>query len=97
MGPLDFAYHVLGFVAPAIALSLLVALAARLFLPGKPMGDSWWVPVTVNFITGTAVLGAGLWYWGRDGKMSTYAALVAVVATGQWVMSRGWRSQGGDR
>ena len=91
MGPLDFVFHLIGFVAPAFALSVLVALAARLLWAGRPMGDSWWVPVTVNFITGSAALGAGLWLWGRDGKMATYAALVAVVATGQWIMSRAWR------
>jgi hypothetical protein len=91
MGPLDFVIHLLSFVAPAVAVTLLVALAARILWPGTPVGDSWWVPIALNFIAGSAVLYAGLWFWGRDGKMATYAALVVVVATGQWVGSRGWR------
>ena len=94
MGPLDFAIHLLSFAAPALAVTLLIALAARILWPGPPIGDSWWVPVALNSIAGTAVLGAGLWYFGRDGKMATYAALVVVVASGQWIASRGWRRQG---
>ena len=38
-----------------------------------------------------AVLLAGLWWFGRDAKMATYAALVVVMALCQWVFSRGWR------
>jgi len=38
---------------------------------------------------GVAVLAAGLAYWGRDGKMLTYAALVLVVGTAAaWLQSR---------
>jgi hypothetical protein len=91
MGPLDFAFHLFGFIAPAFAVTLLVALAARILWPGTPVGDSWWVPIALNFIAGSAVLYGGLWLWGRDGKMATYAALLVVIATGQWLCSRGWR------
>jgi hypothetical protein len=38
------------------------------------------------------VLAAGLWVFGRDGKMATYAALVVVVGSTQWLMGGGWRS-----
>ena len=38
---------------------------------------------------GVVVLAAGLAYWGRDGKMLTYAALVLVVGTAAaWLQSR---------
>jgi hypothetical protein len=37
------------------------------------------------------VLLAGLWFFGRDGKMLTYAALVVASATVQWVMLGLWR------
>jgi hypothetical protein len=37
------------------------------------------------------VLLVGLWWWGVDGKMATYAALVGVVASCQWLFSRAWR------
>jgi hypothetical protein len=36
-------------------------------------------------------LGVGLWFFGRDGKMASYAALLVVAATSQWIGGRGWR------
>jgi hypothetical protein len=32
-----------------------------------------------------------MWWWGVDGKMATYAALVLVIATCQWLFSGAWR------
>jgi hypothetical protein len=37
------------------------------------------------------VLAAGLWWFGHDGKMATYAALAVAVATSQWLAGRAWR------
>lgn len=34
---------------------------------------------------------AGLAYFGNDGKMATYAALVVACASSQWVLVKGWR------
>jgi zinc transporter ZupT len=90
MGPLDLALHLLSFAAPAFAVALGLALGARLFRLDRSVGRRWWVSVALNFVAGVAVLGAGLWYFGRDGKMATYAALVLVVATVQWVSGRSW-------
>jgi small basic protein len=89
MGPLDLAFHLLSFVMPALALAVLVALAARVLPARAARRRAWWVPVAVNAVVGCAVLAAGLWYFGRDGKMATYAALVLAVATSQWLVSRG--------
>ena len=88
----DVAKHVLGFLAPALAVAVLVALAGRLVLPRHSRPAHWWTPVALNFVAGVLVLAAGLWYFGRDGKMATYAALVVVVATCQWLSGRGWRT-----
>jgi hypothetical protein len=38
------------------------------------------------------VLVAGLWWFGHDGKMATYAALVVLPALAQGVLLRGWRA-----
>lgn len=92
MNFLDFAKHLLGFLAPAFAVAVLVALAGRLVLPRNNRPQRWWRPVALNFAAGVLVLATGLWYFGRDGKMATYAALVLVVATCQWLSGRGWRS-----
>jgi hypothetical protein len=92
VGPLDFFLHLLSFVAPALAVALLVALAARLVLPRGGPRTRWWVEFALNFAVGVGVLLAGLWLFGRDGKMATYAAMVVAVATCQWLSGRGWRA-----
>lgn len=91
MNVIAFLVHSLSFAAPALAVALLVALAARLVLPRNPERPAWWVFAAINFVAGLVVLGAGLWYFGRDGKMATYTALVLVVATSQWVAAKAWR------
>jgi len=89
---LDLSIHLLSFLMPALVVALLVALAGSWVLPrsGRPL--RWWVPAAVNFVAGAAVLAGGLWFFGRDGKMLTYAAMVAAVATAQWLSGRAWRA-----
>lgn len=91
MGPLDLADHLLSFAAPAFAVALLVTLAAPLVLPRGPRSLGWWARLAINFAAGLAALAGGLWYFGNDGKMVTYAAVVLAVATSQWLTGRGWR------
>jgi hypothetical protein len=91
LNPLAFLAHLLSFAAPALVVALIVALAARLVLTG-PSRPGWWVSLLANSVTGVVVLAAGLWWFGRDGKMATYAALVVAVATAQWLVGRAWRS-----
>ena len=91
MGPLDLLFHLLSFAAPAAAVAAMAAAASRWILPASSQGLSWWTHAAINCVAGVAVLAAGLWWWGVDGKMATYAALVAIVATSQWLMTRGWR------
>lgn len=92
MGPLDTFIHLLSFVAPALAVAVLVALAARVIMPRPPAGLSWWRHIAINFVAGVLVLGAGLWYFGVDGKMTTYAALVVAIASCQWLCGRAWKA-----
>ena len=90
MGPLDLTWHLLGFAAPALFVALAITFAARWFrLAPQPL--RWWLQAAINFTAGAAALLAGLWHFGVDGKMATYAALVAAVATSQWLCSRGWK------
>jgi hypothetical protein len=92
LGPLDFATHLLSFALPAVIVAFLVTLAAALVLPRRPQALGWWARFAINCAAGLATLLAGLWLFGRDGKMATYAALVLAVATCQWLLGRGWRS-----
>jgi hypothetical protein len=92
MGPLDTFIHLLSFAAPALAVAVLVALAARFILPRRPTGLAWWFHLAINFIAGLATLVGGLWYFGVDGKMATYAVLVVAIAGCQWLSSRAWQA-----
>lgn len=92
VGPLAVLLHLLSFVAPALAVGGLVALAARLVAPRSARPGRWWAPFVLDSAVGVAVLVAGLWFFGRDGKMATYAALVVAVATTEWLRRRAWRA-----
>lgn len=88
MTALDTLFHALGFAAPAFVVAALVALAGRGL---TPRGAGWRASFALNCVAGLAVLAGGLWWFGTDGRMATYAALVAVVASCQWLIGRGWR------
>lgn len=92
MGPIDVLLHLLGFAAPALALAALLVVAGPMVLRRPRRLFSWWVQLALNGTVGIAVLTLGLWYFGVDGKMATYAVLVFAVAATQWIGSRGWRS-----
>ncbi|MBS0315851.1 MAG: hypothetical protein JSR49_01860 [Proteobacteria bacterium] len=91
MQALDLLDHLLNFFAPALFVALCVALAARLAGTGPALVRRWWVQAAINFTVGAAALGAGLWFFGYDGKLASYGALVVGCATSQWLMMRGWR------
>jgi hypothetical protein len=83
--------HLLNFVAPAAFIALVLVLMGR-YLGGRRTGvPRWWVQWATTFGAGVLVLVAGLVVFGRDGVMATYAALVAVCGTVQWLAMRGWR------
>jgi hypothetical protein len=92
MGPIDLLIYLLNFAAPALLVALLVASAARVIMARQSDRGGWLVSVAINSIAGLAVSAAGLWHFGVDGKMATYAALVLAVATTQWFLSRSWRN-----
>ena len=90
----DLFLHLLSFVAPAVAVAAMVAWADRLITPRQSAGLSWWYQVAINSIVGVAVLAAGLWHFGVDGKMATYMALIVAIASCQWACGRPWKRQG---
>ena len=91
MAPLDLLNHLLNFVAPAFAVGFLSALLGRLTMRKAAGTLSWWLQGAINFIVGVVVLAGGLVYFGRDGRMATYAALVLACATSQWLLAGSWR------
>lgn len=84
-------YHLLNFVMPALAVALLLVTGCHLFQRKRAKAYGWWRPVAMLFAVGCAVLLAGLWFFGNDGKILTYGALVVACATSQWLWMRSWR------
>jgi hypothetical protein len=91
MGALDLLIHALNFIAPAAAVALVLALASRFMQSKRPPALAMIAHAAINFVVGGTVLALGLWWQGADGRMVTYAALVTVMATLQWLLGRHWR------
>jgi hypothetical protein len=91
MGFLDVLNHLVNFVAPAAVVALLVVVAARFLKLKSRLAQSIIAQAAINFIACVAVLSAGLWFFGRDGKVATYTVMVLVAATVQWLLLGAWR------
>lgn len=89
----DMLIHALNFAAPAAFTAVLMPLLAKLIMRRQQALLAGWAQVLVNFAVCIAVLLLGLVFFGRDGKMATYAALVLGAATSQWVVMKGWRGK----
>jgi hypothetical protein len=91
MGPADLLLHSMGLLAPAVFLALLLPLSARFLLRRTSPALALWTQIVLQLALGAAVVALGLWWFGRDGKMATYGALVLAMATAQWAVLRAWR------
>lgn len=91
MGPLDQLYHLVNFLAPAIVVGLLLALSGPIISKKSPLALGFIAQTAINCVAGALALGLGLWFFGRDGKMASYAALLVFAGTSQWAGGRGWR------
>ena len=80
--------HLFSFVLPAVVMAAFMPLAGRWVM--GPSVQPLRRRMAVHALSGVLVLAVGLWLHGQDGKMSTYLALVLVVATTEWLMHRGW-------
>jgi hypothetical protein len=67
------------------------ALAGPLLVGKSAIARPRIAQAAINVVAGSLALGLGLWFFGRDGKMASYAALLVVAATSQWIGGRGWR------
>lgn len=77
-------WHLLNFYAPAVGLGLLASLTAKL-LWRRELKDVSWLRLSVWSVGCAAVAtSAGLVYFGRDGKMVTYGAMVVASAVSLW-------------
>jgi len=91
MAPLTLLFHVLNFLAPALAMALVMPLAGSFWQKKTAFPLKWWAQFAIVFVASAAALVVGLVVLGRDGKMATYLGLVLTAASAQWVLGRGWR------
>jgi len=91
MGPLDFANHLLNFVAPAVFVGFFLALAGPMVLRVRTKPGTWLGRGLVNTLVGCCALAGGLWFFGNDGKMATYLALVVASAASQFGLMQAYR------
>lgn len=83
MTPLSVLLHLVGFVAPALGVGLLLWAGLAVRGKGRP-GVGRGLQLGLLVVSGVAVLLVGLVYFGRDGKVATYAALVLAQGTVAW-------------
>ena len=84
MGPLDALWHLLNFAYPAASVGMRAAALAKLLWRHELAPVPWRRLARDAVISCLAVLVAGLVFFGRDGKMATYLAMVAACALTLW-------------
>jgi hypothetical protein len=92
MGPLDALGHLANLFLPALLLAAIAAALAKLVWRRQLHGVRWGRLAGPAAAACAAVTLAGLVISGRDGRMSTYAAMVAACALALW-----WRGFGPGR
>ena len=84
MDPLDALWHLLNFWAPAVGVGALAAALSKLLWRRELAGVRWRRLALAGSLAAAVALLAGLVLSGRDGRMLTYAAMVAACALAQW-------------
>lgn len=79
--------HLLNFLAPACAVAAWLALAGTLVTRSYSGWRAWRRQFIFSSCSGISVLLLGLWWFGNDGKVVTYAAMVLACATTQWLLT----------
>jgi hypothetical protein len=77
-------FHLFDFLAPAIALGLLGAAAAKVLWRSELRSVCWLSLATGAALASLAAELAGLIVTGRDAKILTYMSMVLACAAGLW-------------
>ena len=91
MGLSDQLLHFVNFCAPALAVGVVLAIVGPMFMKKRPPALGFIGHIAINCIAGVSAMGLGLWYFGNDGKMASYAAMVVAIASSQWLVAQGRR------
>ncbi len=84
MGPLDALAHLLGLFMPALGTGLIAAGLAKAVWRRELSRRSWFGLAVWASVAGAAALLGGLLLQGRDGRMSSYLAMVIASALALW-------------
>ena len=83
--------QIVNLLAPAVIVGFLLAFMARFSGLRGNSRHAWWWHGMLNAAIGCLAILAGLFYFGHDGKMATYGALVLASASSQFISARAWR------
>jgi hypothetical protein len=84
LGPLDALWHLLNFFAPAVGVGVIASALAKLLWRRDLKAVAWRRLSAWAIGAGALASVAGLVVFTRDGKMTTYAAMVVACALGLW-------------
>lgn len=87
----DIFLHFFNFVAPALVMAVMLPGIGRLLMGRNHALPRWWLQVVLNALVGMLTLGLCFWFFGRDGKMAAYGALVLAMSCSQWLLMKAWR------
>ena len=85
MDALGLVWHLVNFILPAAGVGALSAALCKLVWRRSLARAPWFTLAWQSSAAGLAVLVAGLAITGHDGKLATYAALVAACAFVPWL------------
>lgn len=84
MRAIDAFWHLLNFFMPALAVGMLAAAGAKLLWRRELARVSWRRLAAWPSVAGSVVLLGGLAFFGRDGRMLSYAAMLLAAALALW-------------
>ncbi len=93
MGLIEIVWHVANFFLPAVAVGAIASLLAKGLWRSELRGIAWLRLFGWSATVSAAALVVGLIAFGHDGRMATYAAMVAGCALALWRVGfarRGW-------
>ena len=82
--PLDILSHVVDFFAPALGVGVLSATLTKAVWRSELRSVTWVHLTSASTLAAALALVAGLLVLGQDGRMATYAAMVAAIALSLW-------------
>jgi hypothetical protein len=84
VSPIDAGWHLLNLFVPALGLGLLAAAGSKLLWRRELAAVRWWRLALAAGGAAAGVTLAGLFWFGQDGRMATYGAMVLAAALALW-------------